>query len=132
MYQKCKRFFIYAMWWWLAMIIDIGFLYYLTTILHTHYLLSQIISFSIGFTVGFLYQKHITFHWIEGNTLHQLMTCLLIQVIWLGINLIILFVLVDFLWIYYIYWAVISKWLVFIWNYYMNWNYNFIPKEKKI
>jgi dolichol-phosphate mannosyltransferase len=115
----------YTIGWIIATFIDISILYCLTDIFHIYYLTSQWISFFISLIFWFLYQKKITFKNSNKISFSHAILFLLFQLIWLWINFIILYISVRYLWLYYIIWSLLSKGIVFLWNFTMNKYFNF-------
>lgn len=120
-----QQLFSYIIGWIIATLIDITILYFLTEFFSIYYLTSQWISFFISFIFWFLYQKRITFKNTNKTYFYHASLFLLFQLIWLWINFIILYTSVKYLWLYYIIWSLISKGIVFCWNFTMNKYFNF-------
>ena len=125
MKKHIRLFSLYMIWWVIATVIDMFFLYIFTDIFWVYYLISQIFSFCISLCFGFLFQKYITFKSTTGNSIRQLLFFFFFQCIWLCINLLILKISVDIFHIHYLLWSLLSKWIVFLWNFIMNNMYNF-------
>jgi len=120
-----KKFFKYALWGWIAALVDLSILYVLTSIVGIYYLISAIISFIISFFVWFFFQKYITFENYEKKHISQWFIFLLFQIIWMWFNLLLLYIGVSILWFYYLYVAIFNKIIIFIWNFSMNHFFNF-------
>lgn len=119
------EFIRYSIWWWLAALLDLFFLWLCTDVLWFHYLLSAIISFIISFSFAYFFQKYITFRDKSKKHLKQWGLFLLFQLIWLWIYMFILWLGVDICWFYYMLVAVFWKWVAFLWNYFSNHYFNF-------
>jgi len=120
-----KKIFKYAIWWWIAAIIDLSILYFLTNLVGIYYLISSIISFIVSLMVGFVFQKYITFQNFEKKHIQQWSKFVFFQLIGLLINTIILYIWVEVFHIYYLYIALFNKIIIFIWNFSMNYKFNF-------
>jgi putative flippase GtrA len=121
-----KRIKYYIIWGTIAAMIDLVVLYIFTDVVGVNYMISQIIAFIISFVVGFWFQKYITFDDQSSKKIvSQGLLFLLFQWIGLVINLLVLYVAVEYWWIYYMIWSIIAKWIVFIWNFVMNYCFNF-------
>jgi len=120
-----KKFFKYAIWGWIAALVDLTILYVLTSIFWIYYLVSATISFVISFFVWFFFQKYITFENYEKKHISQGILFLIFQLIWMWINLLLLYIWVSILGFYYLYVAVFNKAIIFIWNFSMNHFFNF-------
>lgn len=120
-----KKLTKYIIGWALAACIDLLILYICTDIIGIHYLYSQIIAFCISFVFGFLFQKYITFSNTSKQFLREGGLFFLFQIIGLGINLLILKASVEIVWLHYLIWSIIAKWVVFLRNFGMNNIFNF-------
>lgn len=114
-----------------AALIDLFFLWLFTHFFGIFYLISQICSFIISLTFGYYFQKYLTFRDFSQRHWKQASIFLLFQLIWLGINLIILKISVEYFGIYYLIGSIIAKGIVFIWNFIMNHYFNFTPETWK-
>lgn len=115
----------YTIIWWLLAILDILLLIFFVEVLNINYLISAIISFIITFFIWFFSQKKITFKNKNKKNLFQISLFFLFQIIWLFINIILLFIFVDLFNQNYIIISIINKFIIFIWNFTMNNIYNF-------
>ncbi len=123
-----NKFIKYAVWWGIAAIVDLSILYILTSIFWIYYLISATISFIVSFFVWFFFQKYITFENYDKKHMSQGFLFLVFQVIWMWINLLLLYIWVSILWFYYLYVAIFNKIIIFIWNFSMNYFFNFKQK----
>ncbi len=108
-----------------AALIDIFLLYICTDLFGIYYLYSQIIAFVISFLFAYFFQKFLTFRDHSDNHLTQWWKFLMFALLWLALNLWIMYVCVDYFHVYYMYSAVVAKWIVFFRNYSMNKWFNF-------
>lgn len=115
----------YIFWWWIAAIIDLWALYLFVEIFHLYYILWAILAFCISFLFWFYYQKYVTFTNYDKKHLKQWLMFLVFQLLWLGINISLLYILAWKFWFYYMYIAILNKFIVFVWNYEMNNYFNF-------
>lgn len=120
-----QKLILYIAWGGTAALVDLFFLYIFTDQIGFHYLLSSVFSFCIAFVYGFLFQKYITFKSRQGSFRKQVWLFFVFQIVWLGINALLLRVLVDHLHIYYLYAAIFNKGVIFGRNFLMNYFYNF-------
>lgn len=118
----------YSIGWWLAALLDLFVLWICTDIFSIYYLLSAIIAFIISFTFWYIFQKYITFRDDTKQHLKQWGLFLAFQLIWQGIYMWILRLWVDILWFYYMFVAIVWKWIAFIRNYLSNHYFNFKNK----
>ena len=120
--KKIYKYFIGGV---LAASIDLLVLYLCTDIIGIYYLYSQIIWFCISFIFAFLFQKYITFSNSTNQFLREGLLFFLFQIIGLWINLLILQASVEIIWLHYLLWSIIAKWVVFLRNFSMNNIFNF-------
>ena len=120
-----KKIYKYFIGWILAASIDLLVLYLCTDIIEIYYLYSQIIWFCISFIFAFLFQKYITFSNSTNQFLREGLLFFLFQIIGLWINLLILQASVEIIWLHYLLWSIIAKWVVFLRNFSMNNIFNF-------
>jgi len=119
------KIFRYIIGWWLAAVIDLVLLYVFTEHIGLHYIVSSVIAFVFAFSFWYLFQKHVTFENKDKKHVKQWGLFLLFQLIWMFFNVLLLWVFVEYVWIYYIYVAIMNKVIIFWWNFYMNNRYNF-------
>lgn len=119
------EFIRYSIGWWLAAILDLFVLWICTDIFSIYYLLSALIAFIISFTFGYIFQKYITFRDKSKKHLKQGGLFLAFQLIWQWIYMFVLRLWVDVLWFYYMFVAIVWKWIAFIRNYLSNHYFNF-------
>ena len=128
--QKIKRYKVirYILGGGLAALIDLLFLYIFTDVLGVYYIYSQIYAFCVSFLFSFFFQKYITFRDTSNKHIQQGLLFLLFQLLGLGINLCIMYILVDMIVLYYLWASIVAKWIVFFWNFAMNHYFNFKPQ----
>lgn len=115
----------YSLWWGLAALIDLLCLWLFTDVFWLYYLLSAVLAFVISFTFGYFFQKYITFRNYSKKHILQWWLFLLFQLIGQWIYMLFLWIGVDNMHIYYMYVAVVAKWIAFVWNYISNHYFNF-------
>ena len=115
----------YIIVWWLMAILDILILIFLVEILNINYLISATLSFFITFFIWFLFQKKYTFKCKSKKNIYQMYLFFTFQIIWLWINIILLFIFVDLLNQNYIIVSIANKFIIFLWNFTMNNKFNF-------
>jgi putative flippase GtrA len=110
-------------------ILNIVGLYILTTILHLNYLISFILVFLVGNLLGFYLNKYYTFKtktryfWVELWKYYGVMLSSF------GINLIFVYVMVEFFKIWYLNAAIIITIGCTIYNYFMHNKWSFQVKK---
>lgn len=120
-----KKLIKYILGWTLAACIDLLILYICTDRIGIHYIYSQIIAFCISFAFAFRFQKKVTFANKSKQFLREGGLFFIFQIIGLGINLLILKISVEIIWLHYLIWSIVAKGVVFLWNFGMNSNFNF-------
>ena len=101
-----------------SFVIDAGILFLLTNFIGVHYLISGAISF----TISVIYNYIMSIKWVfdakkDGDKLQQLIVFIGLSVIGLGINQVIMWIMVDFLKVYYMISKVVSTFIVMIYNF---------------
>lgn len=119
------KFIRYSLGGWLAALLDITLLWFFTDVFHIYYLYSAILSFMFAFSFGYVFQKYITFRDYSNKHILQWWLFLLFQLIWQGIYMLMLWIGVDHIHIYYMFVAIVAKWIAFIRNYISNHYFNF-------
>lgn len=108
-----------------AALIDMVLLYVCTDQLEIYYLYSQTIAFTISFIFAYVFQKFLTFRDHSDKHLKQWWKFLIFALLWLALNLWIMYIGVDYFHMHYLLSAIIAKWIVFFRNYSMNKRFNF-------
>lgn len=120
-----KKIIKYWFWWAIAALLDLSLLWFFTEILGIYYLLSATFSFIIAFSAGFYYQKYITFESKSGKHVVEWLYFFIFQIIWLWLNIFLLWLFSWILWFDYMLIAIINKFIIFAWNFSMNYTFNF-------
>jgi putative flippase GtrA len=101
-------------------VMNVGTLYALTEYAHIHYLVSAVIAFFVAFFMSFLLQKFWTFKDVGTEGMHrQMMWYLLLSLANLGINILLIYSLVEFVHLWYVAAAITSGALLAISNYFI-------------
>jgi len=96
-----------------AAVVNLAILYVLTEYAHIHYLESAVLSFLCAFLVSFLLQKFWTFGNKARERMHwQMASYLAVSLANLGLNTLIIYILVEYLHIWYLFSAVIAGALI--------------------
>ncbi|EKD29987.1 MAG: GtrA family protein [uncultured bacterium (gcode 4)] len=99
---------------------DLVILYVLTDIFGWFYLYSALFGFILITSLAFIVHKTFTFQCKREDRLRQYIFFFLVNTLGLGIYSWILYAGVEYLGIFYLYVAVIDKFIVFIWNFLAN------------
>ena len=102
------------------MLVNIAILYALTEKFGVWYLLSATVAFGVAVTFNFILNRSWTFSGsgIEGTRIAlSYAKFVLVSVIGLGLNLVLLYILVDHFRFWYIFSQVVAILLVAVWNY---------------
>ncbi len=100
-------------------IVDLGALYILTEFFHFYYLWSTTLSFIVSALLNFYFNRRWTFK-SSGNTKKQLLIFSFVATSGVVLNGFIMYILVDWLKIYYMLAKVFSVGIVTIWNFLWN------------
>jgi putative flippase GtrA len=114
--EKIRYFFIGV----LCALADLLILYVLVDVFHYWYLTASVISFTIVSFTGYWGQKYYTFKNVSKKHGQQITIFFIIAVLGLGLNSLLMFFLVGFLGLWYILGSIITKLIVFIWNFTAN------------
>lgn len=115
----------YIIGWWTAAFLDIVLLYLATDTFGIYYLYSQVIAFVVSCIYAYFFQKFLTFRDYSKKHLSQWFKFVLFAIVWLLLNLLIMYILVDMFHIHYLFSAICAKCIVFFWNFSMNKWFNF-------
>lgn len=98
-YQIFKYVFVGSV----VVAVNVSVLYSLTEFLHIYYLVSAVLSFCVAFLVSFFLQKFFTFRDASTSRVAtQMAHYLLLQLAYICVNAVLLYVLVEFLGLWYI------------------------------
>lgn len=127
--EHIKQFFKFCVVGTIGTAIDFGLLYVLVEFGHVFYLLAATISFIAAVINNYLLNKVWTFQDKNRNFFKQFVQFLLVSLVGLGLNLLILYLLVDKAHLWYIFAKVLATGVVLIWNFIANKFWTF-KKEK--
>ena len=101
-----------------AAVVNIGMLYIFTDICHIYYLISNILSFTLGLIVNYILSKKFVFQEeTKLNKTKEFLIYAIIGILGLGIDTLLMGIFTSVLSIYYMISKIISTMLVFIWNF---------------
>lgn len=101
-----------------AAVVNIGMLFIFTDVCHIYYLVSNIISFTLGLIVNYILSKLLVFQdKVSLSTSKEFIIYAIIGVVGLGIDTLLMSIFTDTFNIYYMLSKIISTLLVFIWNF---------------
>lgn len=112
-----RQFILYGLIGLVAMAIDFACTYSFTEYLGWYYLLSVVVAFIIASMVNFALQKKITFRCAEKNIVKQYLLFAVIGVFGMLINVVTVFVSVEYFQLWYMYGKVITTFIAFFWNF---------------
>lgn len=99
---------------------NLGALYLLTEYAHIHYLQSAVLAFILAFFISFLLQKFWTFQDMREEVVHwQMMWYLSLSLVNLLINTLLIYILVEYLHLWYLAAAVASGAVLAISNFFI-------------
>ena len=101
-----------------AAVVNIGMLYIFTDICHIYYLISNVLSFTMGLIVNYILSKKFVFQEeTKLNKTKEFLIYAIIGILGLGIDTLLMGIFTSVLSIYYMISKIISTMLVFIWNF---------------
>lgn len=101
-----------------AAVVNIGMLFIFTDVCHIYYLVSNIISFTLGLIVNYILSKLLVFQdKVSLSASKEFIIYAIIGVVGLGIDTLLMSVFTDTFNIYYMLSKIISTLLVFVWNF---------------
>lgn len=118
--QDLKQFLKFCVVGTVGTAIDFGLLYILVEFSNIWYLLAATISFIVAVINNYIFNKIWTFENKDSNFLKQFVQFLVVSVVGLGLNVLILYILVEFAGIWYILAKVLATGVVLIWNFFAN------------
>jgi putative flippase GtrA len=106
------------------LILNVGILYFLTSILGIYYVISAILSYLFLTGLSFFLHENWTFNSVTNHAReklwHRFASYYLVSFSGMSLNIIILFLLTEFGNVYYLYSSIIASFLVFLWNFAVN------------
>ena len=101
-----------------AAVVNIGMLFIFTDVCHIYYLVSNIISFTLGLIVNYILSKLLVFQdKVSLSASKEFIIYAIIGVVGLGIDTLLMSIFTDTFNIYYMLSKIISTLLVFVWNF---------------
>ena len=102
-----------------AFVVDFGLLYVLTEFAHFHYVLSATISFIAGLTVNYLLSRVWVFSQSQfQNKKVEFLLFAAIGVVGLGLNDLMIWLLSDFIGLWYMFSKVAATVVTYLWNFF--------------
>jgi len=122
-----KQMIRYAIVGAIGTVVNLSILYILTEFFHIHYIFSEIVAFVLAALNNYILDKIWTFKEnIQTELIKKWFQFILINLIALAVNLTILFILVEFFYIWYIFAEVLAICGAFLINFFGNrtWTFN--------
>jgi putative flippase GtrA len=114
-------------------ILNIGIIYTLTSILGIYYIYSAIFSYQVLLVLSFSSNDKLTFRSITNHNLekklHRFGSYYLVSLAGMIFYITIMFLLTEYLSIFYLISSIIATLLVFLWNYFVNKNVTWSEKK---
>ena len=98
-----KQLFRFGIVGFTAFLIDAGLLFILTEFCHIHYLISSIISFVVSLVYNYILSIFWVFDVQKKQTYKEVLLFIILSIIGLGLNQLIMYLGVDLLHIYYMF-----------------------------
>ena len=112
------QFFRYLFVGGIAAVVNIGMLYVFTDIVHINYIISNVLSFTLGLFTNYILSKKFVF---QGETsiskTKEFIIYAIIGVLGLGIDTLLVWLFTDVFKVYYMISKLISTLIVFVWNF---------------
>lgn len=115
-----QQFIIYGFIGIIAMTIDFLCVYIFTETFLLHYLTSIVLGYLIAATVNYSLQKKLTFKNKSTRYMSQFSAFFSVGLIGMGINLITVYISVEFFGLWYMFGKVIATGIAYIWNFSVN------------
>ena len=115
---EIKLFSGYVIFAGVATIVDIGLLYFLTAFIGFHYLISGAVSYTCGMITNYFLHKIFNFKNKSKKIAQQFGLFAFVALIGLALNQLILWLLVEFVDLFYMYAKLISIVIVMLWSFY--------------
>lgn len=113
-----RQMVAYVLFAGIATAVDVGILYALTEYAGVYYLVSATISYTFGMVVNYTLNKRFTFRNTSHAVARQFGVFALIASVGLGINLLALYVLVQYFGFYYLIAKLVGLALSFVWSFF--------------
>lgn len=122
-YKKSKRnefklLINYLFFAGIATIVDLGLLFILTSLIGIYYLVSATVSYTCGMLTNYILNKVYTFKNKSKKIGHQFTLFVFVALIGLGINLVLIWFLVEFIGLWYFFAKLIGVVVVTAWSFY--------------
>lgn len=117
-HPEVKLFSGYVIFAGIATFVDLGLLYILTTFIGFHYLISGVVSYTCGMITNYSLNKTFNFKNKSKKIAQQFGLFAFVALIGLGLNQLILWLLVEFVDLFYMYAKLISIVIVMLWSFY--------------
>jgi putative flippase GtrA len=101
----------------LSSLTDVSLLYLFTSVLGIWYITSAAASYCSGIIISYTLNKYLTFHDTSREYFAQFSVFAAISVVGLGLNLGVMWVMVEYLSVFYLIGKVCGIFIGFIWNY---------------
>ena len=120
-----KKFIIYCFFGGIAALVYLGLLYVFTSILNIYYILSVILSQPFAILTNFYLNKYYNFRIHTQKTHIQLIKFTIVVLGGIGINVILLYIFVEFFGIFYMLGAFIATFIVAVYSYLFHKHFSF-------
>lgn len=124
--KHAKNFLLYVICGGIATLVDIASLYFFTDILEIYYLISVVLAFPLGVLTNYALNKYFNFRNFSSEHFQQLTKFTLVALGGLLLNVIIIYISVEFFGLWYIFSKCVAAGLVLFYSYLMHryWTFN--------
>jgi putative flippase GtrA len=127
---RLSWFFGYIKYGLVSLAVDMGTLFCLTEFAHLWYMFSAVVACFFGMITEFSLNKYRNFRDSDTRLLRQFIIFACIALTSIGLNLTLLYILTEFLGLWYMLSKIISVGLVFLWSYYWHSRVTFAMKDE--
>lgn len=131
-YRRYEKFWLYSVGGTIAFIVDFGLLYLLTEYVGLWYLTSATIAVVVAIIVNYVWQRIVTFKSLDRNVAKQFSKFVIISLVAIGLNIILMYVLVEFVGLWYLLAKVFVTIIAWFWNFFGNKYFTFRQLESDI
>lgn len=124
--KHAKNFILYVICGGIATLVDIASLYFFTDVLEIYYLISVVLAFPLGVLTNYALNKYFNFRNFSSEHFQQLTKFTLVALGGLFLNVMIIYILVEFFGLWYIFSKCVAAGLVLFYSYFMHryWTFN--------
>lgn len=128
-YKRFEEFWLYSIGGAISFVVDFGMLLVLTEYIGFYYLVSATLSVIMAIVVNYAWQRHVTFKSKEKNLAKQFSKFVVISIIAIGINILLMYIIVDIIHLWYVVAKIIVTIVLWVWNFFGNKYFTFANSQ---